>query len=133
MRKIINTQPSVIYFRRWSRKRYAAFCSIGRCVSIRKVNKSVIEASLMKQSPSLAISLRKVTDTPDIQEKEEEPDLPPSLLLLLSMLIQPQTITKVCGSTFFTVNKPDKKIAGQIYDCICPAFYLYHKKQSIHD
>ncbi len=133
MRKRINTQPSVIHFRRWSRKRYAAFCSIGRCVSIRKVNKSVIEASLMKQRPSLAISLRIVTDTPDIHEKEEEPDLPPSLLRLLNMLIQPQTTTEVCGSIFFTVNKPDKKIAGQIFNCICPAFYLHHKKQSIYD
>ncbi|MDR0573249.1 MAG: hypothetical protein LBG96_04330 [Tannerella sp.] len=122
MKKIINAQPSVIHFRRWSRKRYAAFCSIGRCVSIRKVNKSVIEASLTKQKPSLAISLRNITDTPDVQEEKEEPDLPLSLLRLLSMLIQPQTTAKVCGSIFFVVSKPDKSIAGQIYDCICPVF-----------
>ena len=35
-------------FRRWSRKAYAAFCSIGRCVTIGRVCKSIAEASLLK-------------------------------------------------------------------------------------
>ena len=38
-----------IRFRRWSRNRYAAFYSLGRCVNIGTLSKSVIEASLRKQ------------------------------------------------------------------------------------
>lgn len=46
-----------IRFRRWSRSRYAAFCSLGRCVNIGTLSKSVTEASLRKQnSPSLYIT-----------------------------------------------------------------------------
>ena len=35
-----------IRFRRWSRNRYAAFYSLGRCVNIGTLSKSVIEAYL---------------------------------------------------------------------------------------
>lgn len=38
-----------IRFRRWSRKRYAAFCSVGRVVTIGCLDKGIAEASLRKQ------------------------------------------------------------------------------------
>ena len=41
--------PSALRFRRWSRKRYAAFASIGRCVTIGCLRKSVADSSLSKQ------------------------------------------------------------------------------------
>lgn len=41
--------PDYIRFRRWSRNRYAAFYSLGRCVNIGTLSKSVVEASLRKQ------------------------------------------------------------------------------------
>lgn len=46
-----NTSPTVhtIRFRRWSRKSYAAFASIGRCVTIGCLRKSVADSSLSKQ------------------------------------------------------------------------------------
>ena len=40
---------SVLRFRRWSRMRYAAFCSVGRVVTIGNLRKSIVEASLNKQ------------------------------------------------------------------------------------
>lgn len=36
-------------FRRWSRKRYAAFASMGRCVTIGCLRKNVADCSLSKQ------------------------------------------------------------------------------------
>lgn len=39
----------MIRFRRWSRKAYAAFASIGRCVTIGRLPKSVADSSLRKQ------------------------------------------------------------------------------------
>ena len=46
-----NTSPTAptIRFRRWSRKAYAAFASIGRCVTIGCLRKSVADSSLSKQ------------------------------------------------------------------------------------
>lgn len=46
-----NTTPTrhTIRFRRWSRKAYAAFASIGRCVTIGSLRKSVADSSLSKQ------------------------------------------------------------------------------------
>lgn len=58
--------------------------------------------------------LRKHTDEPDSCEKEEETDGPASLLRLLNRLIQPQTVSEICGSSSFVFNKPDENTAGQI-------------------
>lgn len=46
-----NTTPvrHTLRFRRWSRKAYAAFASIGRCVTIGCLRKSVADSSLSKQ------------------------------------------------------------------------------------
>lgn len=46
-----DTSPAghTIRFRRWSRKTYAAFASIGRCVTIGCLRKSVADSSLSKQ------------------------------------------------------------------------------------
>lgn len=45
------TSPAIhtIRFRRWSRKAYAAFASIGRCITIGYLRKSVADSSLSKQ------------------------------------------------------------------------------------
>lgn len=48
MRKTSPTVPT-IRFRRWSRKAYAAFASIGRCVTIGFLRKSAADSSLSKQ------------------------------------------------------------------------------------
>lgn len=36
-------------FRRWSRKSYSVFCSLGKCITIGKLHKEAIEASLKKK------------------------------------------------------------------------------------
>lgn len=47
--KITTPVRYTIRFRRWSRKAYAAFASIGRCVTIGNLRKSVADCSLSKQ------------------------------------------------------------------------------------
>ncbi len=47
--KITTPVRLTIRFRRWSRKAYAAFASIGRCVTIGNLRKSVADSSLSKQ------------------------------------------------------------------------------------
>ena len=41
----------MIRFRRWSRKRYAVFCSIGRMVTIGHLCKGIVDASMAKHLP----------------------------------------------------------------------------------
>ncbi|MDR1097029.1 MAG: hypothetical protein LBL57_02745 [Tannerella sp.] len=83
MRKTTKIQQPVIYFRRWSRKAYAAFCSIGRCVSIGRLRKNVVEASLKKQKADCSFA-RELTGRTDAGEEAEEPD---SLTQLLTVVI----------------------------------------------
>ncbi len=47
--KITTPVRHTIRFRRWSRKAYAAFASIGHCVTIGNLPKSVADSSLSKQ------------------------------------------------------------------------------------
>lgn len=79
-------------FRRWSRKAYAAFASIGRCVSIGCLRKSVADSSLSKQKAAGAAGHSSCSedcawkDDTKEKEKETEPDL------LLQMLLGTQVV-----------------------------------------
>jgi hypothetical protein len=114
MKKVIKMPQPVICFRRWSRKRYAVFCSIGRCVSIRQLRKNVTEASLKKQKAALAVCRWKSTEGSDIYriDDEMEPDLPDLFPLLLCVPAHLQVTTKVCGNVCFVLNESENKMAG---------------------
>lgn len=79
-------------FRRWSRKAYAAFASIGRCVSIGCLRKSVADSSLSKQKAAGVAGHSSCSedhawkDDTKEREKEMEPDL------LLQMLLETQVV-----------------------------------------
>lgn len=45
-------QKSNLRFRRWSRAKYAAFCSLSRCISIGYLKASIADSSLKKSSSS---------------------------------------------------------------------------------
>lgn len=112
VRKTVNIQQQVIHFRRWSRKGYAIFCSLGRCVLIRQLRKSLTEASLKKQKSISIVSLWMLKEEYNIQSDEEDLSLLDSLSWLLDMLVQPQVASDVCASNKFLLNKPENKIAG---------------------
>lgn len=64
---------NTLRFRRWSRNRFAAFCSIGREVVIGKVKKSIADASLTKKPflPSQSVCLKLINNEEyDPDEKE---------------------------------------------------------------
>lgn len=44
----------MIRFRKWSRKAYAAFASIGKCVTIGHVSKSIADNSLSKRETAIS-------------------------------------------------------------------------------
>ena len=48
IQKALRLQTGTIRFHRWSRKKYAMFGSVGKCVTIGRVCKSIADASLSK-------------------------------------------------------------------------------------
>jgi len=123
MQKTANIPQRIIHFRRWSRKGYAIFASLGQCVSVRQLTKSVTEASLKKQRTAFAITQWNHPEEYPISSDEEESTLWDSITQLLLTLLQPQTTTEECSNNYSIVNS-DKKKAGQIPPCIYPAFSL---------
>lgn len=95
-------------FRRWSRSRFAAFCSIGKCVNIGTVCKSIIEASLRKQP--ISISLKYITFTCFTEENSEFTDpafFCPEIIILEE---KSEIITR------FDISKDV---------CLCKYFYIF--------
>ena len=68
-----NTSQAVLHFHRWSRNRYAAFCSMGRCVNIGTLSCKIADCSLKKQG----ILLSCPGDSDDTGIRFFDTDLPP--------------------------------------------------------
>ena len=85
-------------FRRWSRKAYAAFVSIGRCVSIGCLRKSVADSSLSKQKAAGAAGHSSCSEDhawkDDTKEREKETEPEPLLQMLLgTQVVRPSVHT----------------------------------------
>lgn len=70
MRKISDNKH-MLRFRKWSRKAYAMFASIGKCVTIGCVKKGIADAALGKQV-NVCISTAAWSFLTDYTEKEEK-------------------------------------------------------------
>lgn len=98
MKKIIRTLGTKhsARFRYWSRKGYAAFSSLGKCVTIGCLRKNVTEQALMKQPMLLATEPEEMRFAGETNEKVEKGSLPD--LHLLPVLLCPPQLKKVCCS-----------------------------------
>lgn len=79
----------VTRFRRWCRKAYAMFCSLGKCVTIGNLKKGIADVSLEKL-PNVCVlfSVCKFAEEDDEDKANEE--LNPLENLLQMFLVQPQ-------------------------------------------
>lgn len=101
--KTLCTHPkSMIRFRHWTRKAYAAFASLGKYVTIGQVCKSIAEASLNKTTT--LCSTRKISDT-----SNKEPDSSPMSLEEITnrdrALKELLTLKNIMLSCLSTANK----------------------------
>ena len=73
---------TTLRFRKWSRKAYAAFASIGRCVTIGCLPKGVADSSLSKQKAGAAAGSKSggqcLEDTNDGKCRETDIGMPPN-------------------------------------------------------
>lgn len=57
MKRVFRYRQKSIRFRRWSRKAYSVFCSVGKHITIGRVSAGIADASLKKSKSSLAIGI----------------------------------------------------------------------------
>lgn len=115
---IIYKNRQTIRFRRWSRKAYAVFCSVGRCVTIGCLSKTVADSSLSKQKKvSLAVTELFHQDREAI---EEEKDYLEDVSILHLQPIQVQT---VLNKSYGVAESVDCAISAYFYS-IRPNEYL---------
>lgn len=94
--------PCTVRFRRWSRKGYAAFASLGRCVTIGQVCKSITERALAKQlAPAITCPTEQ---TESGRDDDDTPAMPVTPIELLLATLSPQrtaTYPAPCGYTLY--------------------------------
>lgn len=87
-------------FRRWTRKGYAMFSSLGRCVTIGQLRKNVTERALGKQSGNryIAIQKKEFYLTGDVSEAYQTIVPADDMWITQVLLLLPQTKTQLAGS-----------------------------------
>lgn len=128
------TVKPILRFRRWSRKSYAMFLSMGKCVTIGYLKKSVIEASLNKQQAPISYTY---TNQEDLNTSaEEESGSSPDILqtsFLIAMLLQCLSKDRFYSvsdfvkqsNQYYWKNEPDEYL-----NCIYPAHFNFLYKNS---
>lgn len=103
MKHTCTYKPAVFRFRRWSRKGYAVFCSLGKLVTIGHCCKSIADASLRK-SGMMSLSSCMVLGERCAEDEECPPgeavDLP--LLCSLSMVMSMAVLCFLCEAEICT-------------------------------
>ena len=79
---------AALRFRRWNRKSYAAFASMGRCVTIGHLRKEAADSSLRKHTKTQALPQQSYTMSQEEMKRQVQEDtgLPPSLMAGASLL-----------------------------------------------
>lgn len=114
-------------FRRFIRKGYSAFRSVGRCVTIGHLAKSEVDASLNKQKPGVFL-IRKQEVLPEDKSSEEDVSTLSDLLRQLTSFLLPVTANDVCCCPHLAVlNLTDRYISRMnALPGIHPAFCISH-------
>lgn len=115
-------------FRRWSRKAYAVFCSVGRCVTIGCLSKAVADSSLSKQKGQTLANVGEPHQDKEPIDEEDEHLVDLSLLAL--KLIQPLTVLNKSYGVAESVDCASSayfySIGPNEYSGIRSVFFLCH-------
>lgn len=92
-----------IRFRRWSRKRCASFCSLGRVVTIGSVKKGIVEASLGKQQGIILSDACVWSGSKTECEEEDSGGGIDSFLGMIVSVLQPETAAAESKCCYYRV------------------------------
>ncbi|MEG2574092.1 MAG: hypothetical protein RSA44_05450 [Bacteroides sp.] len=117
----------IIRFRRWSGKAYAAFCSIGRQVTIGQLTKGIAEASLNKQRGIVSIIGEEGCGSAEHKVSDEDTGtLLSDLQQLIATILLPQTaMVDGCGAIASRYIKKKLGKPSECRICVCSASSLY--------
>ena len=115
----------MIRFRRWSRKRYAMFCSLGKCVTIGTLKKGVTDVSLGKQANICTSGSVCLPVEEDRAEDEAEEALNPFENMLQMFSIQSQQAVEV-GHAGIVDLYPANDMAGRMLTAFSRLFLCIH-------
>lgn len=109
-------------FKRWSRKSYAVFCSLGVTVTIGQLAVHVQEKSVVKLASAKLFTT--INDLFDISEEitEEENDLLPASLVAVNQFVVAQNDIAASGSSVCVKisRKLNWYLAGSAFLCLIP-------------
>lgn len=117
----IHPLRTTVRFRHWSRKGYAAFASLGQCVTIGQLRKNVTEQALTKQTKPSLVSFPGKQET--ASETEEPPtnaaSLPEALLwpFLTRLPIKAASTSKPSGLLHhvqITIEMPEMRLVTHL-------------------
>lgn len=111
----------IIRFRCWSRKRNAAFLSLGRLVTIGTLGKSVTEASLGKQRGVILSDACVWTELGNEREEEDSGGGSDSFVEMIMLSLQPQMAGENNGSYYGRVGDFENREvwhAGNSFTCV---------------
>lgn len=114
----------ILHFRRWSRHKFAAFCSLGKCVNIGTLDYRITDISLKKQtSPHITERISLI----DNEEKEKRPKDFFYEITLYPEVVLKEAWNNNCISFFHPSNISvyNKFLTGNTY-YLCVAGFLLH-------
>ena len=88
------SKSQIIRFRRWCRKGYDIFCSLGKTVAIGNLRKGIVEASLKKQPGVCLLSVLCRPDRVD-EEDDKAPDREVADRILSLIILEIITVNRL--------------------------------------
>lgn len=120
-----NTTPhKIIRFRRWTRKGYAIFSSLGRCVTIGTLGREVADASLKKQKTAIPLNPIKTGGNVSYEEEMED-ELPDGVWIGPGLVgLHLPTDETYCAAYNYYIKTKFNHISRKDTSCIPPAIFL---------
>ncbi|MEG1585840.1 MAG: hypothetical protein RR346_03075 [Bacteroidales bacterium] len=116
-----SSQKSVLRFRRWSRKNFASFCSLGRCVCIGHLKNTIANASMSKKQTTEENKtlFTLITDPDEIPDQQ-----PPTEQFILQFItLFPVVSSEAAPNSYIHTNASAHMQQGLLTWCIC-AFFI---------
>lgn len=120
-----NTTPhKIIRFRCWTRKGYAMFSSLGRCVTIGTLGREVADASLKKQKVGVSINTEWTDKNISCNERPED-DLPDDISIGLGLVVFSLPANETyCAEYNYNIKTKFNNISRKDISYISPAIFL---------
>lgn len=120
MKKASHIRPA-LRFRKWCRKAYAMFASIGKCVTIGCIKKSIADAALGKQGDTCVLPAVWISLDGRTEEEEEDTGWKPDEERFL--IGEPSL--QIIAEDYFDMEQffTNKKCRTGVLPYSCPAFY----------